>query len=194
MNHIEEFSFNNHNRNDLVKAKTGGTTGTALKFYYEKDTLAKEYAHVFAKSRNGYKPTDKHATFNGRIIVPSTQQSPPFWRENKAINQTLYSGYHLKEENLSHYVKDLLNKEPKYITGYPSHIYIVADYIVRKSIDLENPPERIFTSSETISPQQRSIIENAFKCKVFDFYGQGEKISQIYQCEYGNYHYVYDTE
>jgi phenylacetate-CoA ligase len=190
INNTKSFVSNSFEKKELVLAKTGGTTGTSLKFCYAKKTLAKEFAFVYWKSRSGYDFNQRHATFNGRFIVPLEQKSPPFWRRNWAINQTLYSSYHLSENNLKYYYQDIKRTKPIFIVGYPSNLYILANYMIENKCELDNYPEKIFTSSETLNDKYRNIIENAFKCKVSDLYGQGEKVSMIYQCKYGNYHFV----
>jgi phenylacetate-CoA ligase len=42
--------------------------------------------------------------------------------------------------------------------------------------------EAVFTSSEALFPHQREIIEQAFECKVFDFYGLAERVAFATEC------------
>jgi phenylacetate-CoA ligase len=46
----------------------------------------------------------------------------------------------------------------------------------------------VFTSSETLLPLQRSLIEERFECTVFDFYGLAERMAFATQCEAQQYH------
>jgi phenylacetate-CoA ligase len=46
----------------------------------------------------------------------------------------------------------------------------------------------IITSSETLHDYQRSSIEKAFECRVFDHLGSAEMVTLISQCEHGSYH------
>ena len=48
----------------------------------------------------------------------------------------------------------------------------------------------ILTSSETLVPEQKMVIEQAFMCKVFDYYGMAERAAAIHTCEHGSYHIV----
>jgi phenylacetate-CoA ligase len=50
----------------------------------------------------------------------------------------------------------------------------------------------IVTSSETLSDARRREIERAFGCRVFDWYGQFERVAAIGSCEYGRYHLLSD--
>jgi phenylacetate-CoA ligase len=50
----------------------------------------------------------------------------------------------------------------------------------------------IVTSSESLSDDARKTIESAFGCRVFDWYGQGERVAAIGTCEQGRYHLLTD--
>jgi phenylacetate-CoA ligase len=50
----------------------------------------------------------------------------------------------------------------------------------------------IVTSSETLSDIQRREIESAFACRVFDWYGQFERVAAIGTCERGRHHLLTD--
>ena len=50
----------------------------------------------------------------------------------------------------------------------------------------------IITSSETLYPEQKQIIEEMFCCKVFDWYGLFERVAAIGTCEQGIYHIIED--
>jgi phenylacetate-CoA ligase len=50
----------------------------------------------------------------------------------------------------------------------------------------------IVTSSETLADDRRREIEDAFGCKVFDWYGQFERVAAIGTCEHGRYHLLSD--
>jgi phenylacetate-CoA ligase len=48
--------------------------------------------------------------------------------------------------------------------------------------------EAIFTSSESLEPEVRQYIEDVFQCKIYDWYGQAERVAAIGQCRHGSYH------
>jgi len=177
-------------RNDLgLELKhTSGTTGTALHFYWDRLAIMKEYAFVARHRRWArIEPFDLQATFGGRIIVPITQKSPPFWRNNLAEKQVFFSMYHLSEKNAIHYLKKLKKMHPRFIQGYPSMIFAIAKFSLEQGIDITGS-KAIFTSSETLLQNQRRSIEKAFGCKVYDWYGNAELAASIGQCEKGRYH------
>lgn len=166
---------------------TSGTTGTALNVLWSNEATMKEYAFVERiRRRAGVDSKEPHATFAGRIIVPIRQTKPPFWRYNLAEKQYYFSMYHLIKENLKYYTKKLRQIHPSYIEGYPSLIYVVAEYLLKYEDSI--PIKAVFTSSETLLSYQRERIEKAFQCKVFDRYGTTELAASIGECEEGGYH------
>jgi phenylacetate-CoA ligase len=48
------------------------------------------------------------------------------------------------------------------------------------------------TSSETMEPDVRAAVEQAFGVRVFDWYGQSERVAAIGSCEHGSYHLLTD--
>jgi len=166
---------------------TSGTTGTALNVVWSNEATMKEYAFVERiRRRGGVDSREPHATFAGRIIVPLRQTKPPFWRYNCAENQYYFSMHHLTKENLKYYTNKLRQVHLSYIEGYPSLIYVVAEYILKYEDPL--PVKAVFTSSETLLSYQRESIEKAFQCKVLDRYGMTELAASIGECEEEGYH------
>jgi phenylacetate-CoA ligase len=49
-------------------------------------------------------------------------------------------------------------------------------------------PKVIQTSSESLFESNRELIEKAFECKIYDWYGQSEYVVSAGQCPEGNYH------
>jgi phenylacetate-CoA ligase len=167
---------------------TGGTTGKALKIFWGKDAIMREYAFVARHKEWGGVDIDEiHATFGARLLIKYDRIRPPFWRYNFAEKQCLFSMYHLKVENLPIYVEQLRKICPSYIEGYPSFLYVLAEFINQTG----TPPPKvraIFTSSEKLLDFQRNSIQNAFETKVFDRYGNIELAGSAGECEFGSLH------
>jgi len=104
------------NKNKLLCIKTTGTTGTPLKIYCNEQTRQLNYAfydRFLADNDINFK--GKRATFGGRIIVPSEQKKPPFWRYSYLQKNLLFSSYHLTEKNIPFYINKLTQFKPDYI-------------------------------------------------------------------------------
>lgn len=169
-------------RRDLVVGHTSGTTGSPLEFYWDINTCVYTNGVDWRQKQwAGVKYGDPIAVLLGRMIVPASRRKPPFWRMNYLHNQLWLSSFHMTSENLKHYVDKLRRFKPVAIEGYPSTVYILARYMVAHNVSW--PLTAVFTSSETLYPLQREIIEKAFGCKVFDFYGLAERVLFATECE-----------
>jgi phenylacetate-CoA ligase len=167
---------------------TSGTTGSPLRVRVSRRALLRNYAHYYRlRERLGIGGRDRSATFAGRMIVEPERTAPPFWRHNLPTRTILYSTYHLSEDNIPGYLERLGRQQPALIFAYPSAISAVAR-VLRGHPELEIRPRAIIASCETLLPDQRSVVEEAFGCAVTDFYGSAEMSAFVAQCERGSYH------
>ena len=174
---------------DLSTVFTSGTTGAPLRVTATRDSLAENFAFFSYFLRAcGVDPFENSVTFAGRLIVPQDQQVPPYWRHNMAMRTWLFSSYHISATNIPAYLHQLEAVAPLYVDSYPSSVYAIAKYMIDHNLTLPAAPKAIVTSSETLTPEHRAAIEQAFRCKVFDQYGCAEMATFVYQCEAGSYH------
>jgi phenylacetate-CoA ligase len=176
-----------HRRRKLTEVHTGGTTGKPLAIYCDSETLQRNYAFFSRfKSWAGIGDGARVATFAGRTLIPAGG-GEPYWRHNRASNTLLFSSYHIGRKTLPSYVKALTDFQPALIDSYPSSIEAIARYVVEHDISSIRPTA-VITSSETLFPAVRDLVERAFQCRVFDHYGGAEMAALIAQCEEGTYH------
>ncbi len=173
------------------KGLTSGTTGTPGVFLRDLNSINFENAAVWRSWMwGGKEPRTKRITIRGDLICSIERKEPPFWRENKFSRELLMSGYHLSEANMPFYIGAIAQYQPDDLYAYPSTAYLLAEYCLRHRIKV--PLKAVFTSSEMLFNHQRETIEQAFACKIFDWYGQAERVSAIATCEYGQYHIMDD--
>ncbi|MCD6162709.1 MAG: phenylacetate--CoA ligase family protein [candidate division Zixibacteria bacterium] len=186
---LNELTANNYKPSQLIKGHTSGTTGTPLQFYYDKHAcLVKNAVDWRQKNEGEIDIGDKIALFLGRVAVPITQGKPPYWRTNWILNHRFYSSFHLSSNNIDKYIDDLERFQPAAFEGYPSTAYIIARFLLSKNKSL--PLKAVFTSSETLFPQQREVIEKAFKCPLYDFYGMAERVIFATECSAHEGHHL----
>ena len=179
---------------DLLESHTGGTTGTPLKLMTTRSCMQAYFAVAWRhRSWFGVDKEMAHATFNGRSIVPRSQNRPPFWCQNLASKQTLFSIYHMKTSSLQAYAEELARFPRGYLTGYPSSLHVLAKFLLDRHIELPWRPKAIFTSSETLLENQSQAISQAFRTPIADFYGMGEQAVSASQCPYGFYHFDFEV-
>jgi phenylacetate-CoA ligase len=105
----------------------------------------------------------------------------------------MLSSYHLSESSAAAYVEALAAFGPAVIQAYPSSIGFIANWLDSHGRDYAGPPLRgIVTSSEAMSDEQVACIERRFGCRVFDWYGQFERVAAVGTCEHGGRHLISD--
>ena len=169
-------------RRRLIHGHTSGTTGSPLDVLWDSNVCVYTNALDWRqKMWAGVNPGDRMALLLGRTISPVKRKFPPYWRMNYVHNQLWMSSFHMNDENLKLYVNKLKKFQPVAVEGYPSTVYVLARYLRFRGLTL--PVRAVFTSSETIYPIQRETIEQAFECRVFDFYGLAERVIFATECE-----------
>jgi phenylacetate-CoA ligase len=173
-----------------VVARTGGTTGKSLVVRRTTEDMMKRMAMLdHFKSRVGFENLAmRRATFNGKHVVPHSQERPPFWRYNAACKQMIYSPFHFTEDTARYYVESLNNFRPAAIDGFFTSIVDIASYIDRRNIKLLFKPVAIFPTSETLTSQGRQLIESVFGCKVYDQYASSEGAPFVTECSHQRLH------
>jgi phenylacetate-CoA ligase len=172
----------------LQEVHTGGTTGKPLTIYCDRATLQRNYA-FFARFREwaGVPSGARVATFAGRTLVSPAQEAPPFWRRNAAANTLLFSSYHISPRTVEAYIGALEAFRPALIDSYPSSLEPIARHILSRG-GSSLKPTAVITSSETLTPSVRELIEQALRTRVFDHYGAAEMAALVTQCQAGTYH------
>jgi phenylacetate-CoA ligase len=160
---------------------TSGTTGTPLSLWYDRTTcVLNNLADLRQKSWGGMGPGDWIGLLLGRMIVSTDRRSPPFWQANRPLRQVWFSAFHLQEEYIGSYVREIRRRGLRFLEGYPSTLFILARWLRERGETL--PMTAVFSSSETLLELQREEIESAFECKLFDFYGHAERVIFATEC------------
>ena len=177
-----------YSKSKLIHGHTSGTTGSPLSCYWDKQTCVYNNAADWRqKMWAGLQYGDGIALFLGRTIVPTNKTSPPLWQHDRVHNMLWMSSFHLSEKYLPYHLEKLRSFQPAAIEGYPSTTFILARYL--KKIGQKLPLKAVLTSSETLMPHQRELIEDSFEAPVFDLYGMAERVAFASQCaEAHEYH------
>src|SRR5258708_2199898 len=178
----------------LFSGSTSGTTGAPLTLYQDLAAINRENAFIRRQlTWAGLSRGDRRAWMRGDMIVPATQEKPPYWRVNRAENMLMLSSYHLSESGAPAYLDSLSRFDPVVIQAYPSSVGFLATWMLSAGTRYRGSSLRgIVTSSETLSDVRRREIESAFGCRVFDWYGHFERVAAIGTCEQGRHHLLSD--
>jgi phenylacetate-CoA ligase len=191
--HYKRFIADNARR-PLFKGSTSGTTGTPLTLYQDLAAINRENAFIWRQlAWAGFKRGDRRAWIRGDMVVPVDAEQPPFWRMNHAEDMLMFSSYHLSDKNAPTYIAVLERFAPAVIQAYPSSIAFLAKWLDAKGATYKGGALKgIVTSSETLDDENKALIEARFGCRVFDWYGQFERVAAIGTCEHGRQHIVSD--
>jgi phenylacetate-CoA ligase len=185
-----DFLAGTFSRQALIPWHTSGTTGKPLTIFYSRDAMQKMWAFVeLYRCTAGVSKGDRKGQFTGKMIVPPAQPRSRrvFWRRDLANHALLLSTIHLLPENLPYYAAALERFRPVYLCGYPSSMYVLAEYY-RQSGRTAPRIVAALTSAETLLDHQRSTVEETFATRVFNQYGQAEMQSFWYECAAGSMH------
>jgi len=173
----------------LIRRHTSGTTGTSLQFYSTAESIAFQWA-VWWRHRNrfGLALNDWHANFTGKLVVPTDQNTPPYWRWNPFMHQVLLNMHHITPTKVAPIVEFLEQFPTKFFSGYPSIIHALAVTARDRGISLKHRPSYVVTGAEKLLETQRSDIAEFTGAVFTNQYGLSEGCGNASHCERLTYH------
>lgn len=175
----------------VFKGLTSGTTGSPGVYLRDLPSINFENAAAWRSWQWGGRSFgSKRVSLRAGLIVPSDQKVPPFWKMDWFAKELIFSSHHMSESTLKLYVETIKKYRPDDLFANPSAAYLLAEFNHRHNLGLTF--KVVFTSSEMLFDYQRVRIEKSFGCRVFDWYGQAERVAAIGQCEHGTYHEISD--
>ena len=186
---FEKIISSAYKKRKLRKLLTSGTSGTPLRIYLTSEAEQFRWAVIWRhKARFGLKLGDRFLMFGARLPIPIETKNPPFWRYDWSLRRAYLSTYHLTPNTMPAVI-DWLNEESfAYYTGYPSAMYVLANFIRTNGYELKRPPKCIVSASDALLPIFERTIMEVFKAPVTDYYGSGEACGWFSRCEHDKYH------
>lgn len=167
-------------KNELICWSTGGTTATPVEFYRSKmDVSWGIGAELRGYSWAGYEVGDKLALI--WRISPKQIRSFKFKLENLLKRSKLLDVNTLSEKSMATFARKMHKFRPDFVRGYSSSVNIFATFILQNN-HFNLRPRAIFTSAETLLPHYKKTIEEAFDCKIYDYYATSEVSHIAAQC------------
>ncbi|HVX67335.1 MAG TPA: hypothetical protein VHA11_12065 [Bryobacteraceae bacterium] len=180
-------------RDRLVNSSTGGSTGSPMQFYVDRGTTAGGWAACWrarawwqlnwgdswfwlwgSPIELGARDTFQHAVKKVRDVL---------------VNRRVLSAFDMTDAGLARYADRILREHPRYLYAYSSAAYLLADYVLKHSIDLSQAaPRVVFATSDMLYPHMREAIERAFHCPVSLEYGSRETGFVAHECPVGGLH------
>lgn len=169
----------NYPKYKIEYKQTGGSTGLPMGLYQDKFYTRKlEQAFVSQMwSRVGY-----DINKNNKIVYLRGINIKGEYEKNG--NHLVLNSFILTENNFKNYIKYIEKFNPDFINGYPSSLYILANYIIENGIEVKaDSLKAVLLTSENIYDFQRNAIEKAFGKRTYSFYGHTERCCIGGECE-----------
>jgi phenylacetate-CoA ligase len=169
---------------------TSGSTGTPIASIWLTKEMRRAMAVREARSARWAGVSFRHprATFSGRLAEPDPNSTGPFYRFNWIEGQVYFSPYHLKPENAEKYVWALKRHRTRWLTGYAVSYYLLAKFMLEQKIAPPPTLKAVVTTSEKLTPEMRQVMQEAYRCRVYEEYSTVENVLFACECEQGRLH------
>lgn len=188
-NHFSDLISTAKTANQIRLSMTSGSTGTPVNFYLTRYVDEIEYAYLWRQwNWAGFDYGDRAVVVRGLRILDSKDENHPYRIDRENGRKNLYiSSFHLNEANLHFYLQLMIRFKPKILRAFPSTLDLITRF--SKQFGYHIPSiQTIVTASETLLDSVRYQAEDYWKCQIFDWYGQTERVAAFGQCSEGNYH------
>ncbi len=168
---------------------TSGSTGTPIASMWTAEETRDSLAVREVRSANwaGVSFKQPRATFSGRMVEPNPDSKGPFYRFNSVEKQVYFSPFHLRPDTAHFYVEALKRHKIRWMTGYAVSYYLLAKFIIDAGLDVP-PLTAVITTSEKLTPEMRSVMEQAYHCRIYEEYSTVENALFASECEHGHLH------
>jgi len=167
----------NYNQGRMLLNASGGSTGKPLQFY--QDSTYWDYACAsqwFVESWWGIRRGDRTASIWGTDRdIPALS-----WRE-KVCQTKACNAFALTEERMERFARELQSWYPRFVVGYASALHLFARFLIERPY-LRIRPHAVKSAAEVLTDNERAVIERAFQCPVYDFYGSREVNNLAAEC------------
>jgi len=172
----------------LIKETTGGSTGEPLNIFVSKDTIewnrAGEWCRHFL---GGWDFGDKIAFFWGHPrdieVYKNFLKKLSFWLSNRII----LNAFDVDDKEMRKWYKKIKKFRPKFFYGYASALSKFAKYCLKNRLQVPNI-QGVFSTAETLFPEDRDLIQRVFKCPVYNQYGSRETTAIAAECKFNVMH------
>jgi len=155
------------------KGSTGGSTGDPMKYLQSHNAWSFVNAHNIVNwEKTGYRYGDAFMALGSTSIhvgkKPSFKHSIYYSLKNKRA----FSGINMTDQVMSCYLDYLRQNGIYYIYGYPSSLYLLAQYAEKHGF--KGRIKCCFPTSEVLRDEFYDTIKEAFNCDILDCYGAND--------------------
>lgn len=163
---------------------TGGSTGEPVHFFMTRSQVeAYEAARWRGLSWYGITQGSRSVMLWGNPVELSAQKQMLHRQQEKLLkNRVILSAYDLSKEKVAAHVKRLNRYRPEYLYGYANILTVFARMIDELGLAISVPLKAVVSTSETLEPWQKKLLERVFQCPVANEYGARDAGILAYTC------------
>ena len=172
-----------------IKNATGGSTGTPLTFYQDRNYWNQRNLSVYYFDQwAGWNFGECQLIIWGALSDVGTardwrHQLNNFWRNHCWLN-----GFYLTDATMQATFRKMNRWRPQTILAYPSSLYQFARFIFENGLKPRWGLKGIISSAEMLHPHYRDLAETVFSTKVYNRYGGREVGLIAMECAEGRMH------
>lgn len=168
----------------LIPDMTGGSTGSPMRFYYEKDRLESRVAALHRHNRwAGWEIGNRAAILWGAPQDISTsgriKDRLRTWIQERRL---MLDASALSDAAMAAFARDLMRYQPTVLHAYANTLGLFARYVKAHNVQGIRP-HGIVCSAEMLTEENRRLIEEVFCCPVYNRYGCREFAIVASECE-----------
>jgi phenylacetate-CoA ligase len=178
------------NFSNNIKKSTGGSTGQPFSFELNVDSNTRREAIMW----RGYGWLGAGLGQKTLYLWGADLGEPTFYKKVKTdlyhrfYNRKMLNSFAMNKDNMIDYVKEINAFKPKALVSYVNPLYELARFINNNNIAIYSP-KSMLTGAEPLYDFQRTEIEKAFNCNVYDTFGCREFMLMSAECaEHKNLH------
>jgi phenylacetate-CoA ligase len=180
----------NHDKAQVLRVTTSGSTGEPFVCYADRAQLEFRWAATLrAQEWTGYRFGDPTVRLWHQTLGMTKSQIVRERLDALLSNRTFVPIFEISDENLEAMVRTIERASPVLLDGYAEALDFLAHYVKSRG-PLAKAPRAIMSSAQTLPASSRTLIEEAFGCRVFDKYGSREFSGIAYECEAHAGHHV----
>jgi phenylacetate-CoA ligase len=187
--HFAMFS-ERHNKKEMHKINTSGSTGEPFVCYADKFQLEMRFATTLrALEMSGWKFGDRQLRLWHQTLGMSRTQAFKERLDAWFMRRHFIPAFEMSENSLKGLIRTIEKRKPVLIDGYAESLNFIAIASTAKS---KHSPRAVMSSAQQLTDSTRAQIENQFGAKVLDKYGSREFSGIAYQCLESQHHHVQD--
>jgi phenylacetate-CoA ligase len=173
--HLYEMTWHACPRGGPQPYSTGGSSGKALQFYFDRFRQAADQAARW-NARNWWnvRPGDTEILLWGAPVELNAQDRVRQFRD-ALLNQHMLNAFDMTTATMDEYIDTIRRLQPSCLYGYAGSLALLARHILDKGLspgDLElKNLKAVFATGEVLLQPDRELIEQAFAAPVAIEYG-----------------------